>query len=138
MDKTAVQTKRKRANDMASKRWRARRVTLKRGNTMVVKDRHPGSKFRTPLEAEPWEVVDEQGTTVTARRGERQIARNASWFKMLVLPPQAGHEELETEQTEEGPKENEEGESTLRDPTNSEQEQEGEDCILRPEVSGSQ
>ncbi|KAJ1155877.1 hypothetical protein NDU88_008602 [Pleurodeles waltl] len=58
------------------------------GDVVVVKDRHPGWKFRTPYEPSRWSVVDVQGTMMTAQRGDQRVTRNVSWFKRLE-----GHDE---------------------------------------------
>ena len=55
------------------------------GDSVVMKDRHPGGKFCTPYEREVWDVVNIQGTMVTVQRGQSTVSRNILWFKRV--PP---------------------------------------------------
>ncbi|KAJ1143267.1 hypothetical protein NDU88_009578 [Pleurodeles waltl] len=53
---------------------------LKVGESVILKDRHAGWKFRTPFEPDIWIVQKIAGTIVAARKVGRQVTRNVSWF----------------------------------------------------------
>ena len=53
---------------------------------VLIKYRHPGSKFRLPFEPRAWKITDIKGTMITAQRGGESITRNVSFFKKHVLP----------------------------------------------------
>ena len=76
-----AECKRARTNEQASRSRRAVRSNLVVGDRVLVKDRHPGWKFRTRFEPEIWKVVGIKGTMVTAQCNRQEITRNVSWFK---------------------------------------------------------
>ena len=74
-------------NEHASVRRRAATPMIAPGDTVVIRDRHPGGKFCTLFEKDTWTVVRMQGTAVTARQRQNQIIRNVSFFKRAVAEP---------------------------------------------------
>ena len=54
IDIDSTQEKRKKTNDRASLARKAIMPELKVGDPVIVKDRHPGWKFRMPFESEVW------------------------------------------------------------------------------------
>ena len=74
-------------NRRASQWRRARTPTLGVGDTVLVRDRHPGSKFRLPFELAHWTITRIQGTMVTATRGLETVTRNTSVFKQVPRGP---------------------------------------------------
>ncbi|KAJ1081394.1 hypothetical protein NDU88_001576 [Pleurodeles waltl] len=79
-------SRRKRSNKMASRHWRSRHSNVQVGDTVLVWDRFPGSKFRLLFEDHLWTVTRRQGSLVVAKRGSEQIARNISRFKKFQPP----------------------------------------------------
>ncbi|KAJ1191727.1 hypothetical protein NDU88_001043 [Pleurodeles waltl] len=77
------------ANIHASQWRRARVVPVQVGDTVLVKYRHPGGKFRLPFEVKPWTVTAVKGTMVTVSQGLKKVTRNISQFKRLslIIPP---------------------------------------------------
>ncbi|KAJ1136263.1 hypothetical protein NDU88_002680 [Pleurodeles waltl] len=58
-----------------------RTVPLQVGDRVLVRNRHPGGKFRLPFEMTPWTVVRIRGTMVTAKKGQESVTRNIHFFK---------------------------------------------------------
>ncbi|KAJ1164537.1 hypothetical protein NDU88_004974 [Pleurodeles waltl] len=81
-------------NERISRKRRARMRHLKAGNVVLVKNRHPDGKFKTPFEPELWTVARVKGTLETAMRKDETVTRNISWFKLYHGKP------LESERTE--------------------------------------
>ncbi|KAJ1198807.1 hypothetical protein NDU88_002646 [Pleurodeles waltl] len=92
-------------NERISRKRGARMRNLKVGDVVLVKNRHPGGKFKTPFEPEVWTVARVKGTLVTATRKDETVTRNISWFKIYHGRP------LESERSEvnSGPPSSEEG-----------------------------
>ncbi|KAJ1084740.1 hypothetical protein NDU88_004886 [Pleurodeles waltl] len=67
LDLAGAQRKRLQTNTEASESRRARHPDLSVGDPVILKDRHPGLKFRTPKEPD-WMVEKVKGTMITARR----------------------------------------------------------------------
>ncbi|KAJ1143881.1 hypothetical protein NDU88_010183 [Pleurodeles waltl] len=65
-----------------SKKRRARMRYFKVGDVVLVKNRHPGGKFKTPFEPEVWTVTRVKGTLVN-----EIVTRNISWFKLYHGKP---------------------------------------------------
>lgn len=80
-DNGAVQARREVTNQKASEARGAKETTIKVGDRVVIRDRHPGWKFQTPYEPEVWTVEAVKGTMVTVKRGSAAITRNVSHFK---------------------------------------------------------
>ena len=78
-----VRQRRQLVNDNASRKRRAKVSEIKEGDRVLLKDRHPGSKFRLPFEIRPWTVINRKGLMVTGRQGEETITRNVSHFKQF-------------------------------------------------------
>ena len=95
-----TQSRRKKTNDHASRKRRAKVSDLREGDQVLLKDRYPGSKFRLPFEAEPWRVVRRQGTMITASQGDESVTRNVSFFKRYHMPIRR-HDEQSAEWGEE-------------------------------------
>ena len=74
---------REKRNNQASKRRRAKVQNFRVGDQVLIKDRYPGSKFRTPFEKEPWMITHVKGTMIAAQRQHETITRNVSWFKQF-------------------------------------------------------
>ena len=74
-------------NDHASKRRRAQSSDIAVGDVVLLKDRHPGSKFRLPFGPHPWTVAERKGTMVTVARGQEKVTRNVSHMKRFFLAP---------------------------------------------------
>ncbi|KAJ1187829.1 hypothetical protein NDU88_004599 [Pleurodeles waltl] len=80
-----TQAKRKMVNEGASRTVYAAWWDVRIGDRVVVKDRRPGWKFRTPYEPGVWIVTRVAGTMVTAvKRGEK-VTWNVFWFSRLRL-----------------------------------------------------
>ena len=77
----ATQCWRRKTNEQASLRRGARASDIQEGDRVLLKDWHPGSKFRLPFETRPWKVTRKQGTMVTACQGDETITRNIPFFK---------------------------------------------------------
>ena len=101
IDKAGCQEKRRITNEKASHTRRAAVPSLVVGEQVVVKDRHPGWKFRTRFEQEPWTVTRVKGTMVTATRHNQSVTRNVSWFKKSprIVNNDLGCESPEEEQS---------------------------------------
>ncbi|KAJ1177026.1 hypothetical protein NDU88_002292 [Pleurodeles waltl] len=87
-------------NLKASESRRVRQPYLRVEEWVILKDRHPGWKFRTPFEPDVWVEEKFEGTMITARRNGQHVTRNMSWFRRVVVPdsgadiwPQEGSEE---------------------------------------------
>ncbi|KAJ1130706.1 hypothetical protein NDU88_009056 [Pleurodeles waltl] len=74
-------------NERISRKRRARMRHLKAGDVVLVKNRHPGGKFKTPFEPELWTVARVKGTLVTAMRKGETVMRNISCFKLYHGKP---------------------------------------------------
>ncbi|KAJ1212739.1 hypothetical protein NDU88_000387 [Pleurodeles waltl] len=68
----------------ASERRRAKHPNLQMGEAVILKDRHPSLKFRTPFEPDVWRVEKVKGTLMTAVRWGRRVTRNVLWFRKVV------------------------------------------------------
>ncbi|KAJ1091549.1 hypothetical protein NDU88_004668 [Pleurodeles waltl] len=68
-------------NERMSRKRRARTRNLIIGDVVLMKNRHPGGKFKTPFESGLWTVTRVKGTLVTATRGSEVVTRNISCFK---------------------------------------------------------
>ena len=68
VDNSRVHEKRKEINEKASRNRGAIASDIVVGDRVVVKDRHPGWKFRTPFEREIWTVVAAKVTMITVKR----------------------------------------------------------------------
>ncbi|KAJ1206282.1 hypothetical protein NDU88_001691 [Pleurodeles waltl] len=60
-------------------------IPVQVGDTVLIKDRHPGRKFRLQFEADPWTVIAVNGTMVTAKRGAENVTGNISQFKRFSV-----------------------------------------------------
>ena len=78
--------RRRMRNDQVSQRRRAKKQTFRPGELVLVKDRHPGSKFCLSFEPTPWSIVRVRGTMITATKGGEFITRNVSFFKRHQAP----------------------------------------------------
>ncbi|KAJ1108869.1 hypothetical protein NDU88_006239 [Pleurodeles waltl] len=78
-----MQEKRTQTNVQASGRRRAKHSNLKVEYCVILKDCHPGWKFRTPFEPDVWIVEKIDGTMVTARKGVHQVTRNVLWLQRV-------------------------------------------------------
>lgn len=85
-DGEAVQTRRETTNRKASEVRGAKSSPLRVGDSVVIRDRHPGWQFRTPYESEVCIVSDVKGTMITARRGQQSVTRNITCFKRAADP----------------------------------------------------
>ena len=80
IDNTMVESKRKGTNEKASRARGAVSSNIVVGDRVIMKDRHPWWKFRTPFEREVWTVVEIKGTMITVKRNHTTVTRNISWF----------------------------------------------------------
>jgi len=57
--------------------------SLSVGDSVLL--RHTGlhSKMHTPFEPQPYEIVGKKGSMITAKRGDRKVTRNSSFFKAV-------------------------------------------------------
>ncbi|KAJ1090173.1 hypothetical protein NDU88_003308 [Pleurodeles waltl] len=112
-----TQAKRREVNDKASRTRRARVRDIHIGDQVIVKDRKPGWKFRTPYEPGVWTVTGVSGTMVTAEKGCERVTRNISWFKKATFVENSGDQEAEDQfsdwPTTESPAQEREGELPL-------------------------
>lgn len=69
LDEGRVQARRQRRNDQASHLWGARLPDLKVGDVVLMQNRNASSKFHLPFEQEPWVIIHQKGTRLTAQRG---------------------------------------------------------------------
>ena len=92
LDSEITEKRRKENNDHASRSRRAVNSNLVLGDHVIMKDRHPGWKFRTPFEREVWTVVAIKGTMVTVQRYNTRVTRNGSWFKWAYSRPSSTRE----------------------------------------------
>ncbi|KAJ1130570.1 hypothetical protein NDU88_008921 [Pleurodeles waltl] len=90
-----TQAKSKEVNDKVSRGRRARTRDIRIGDQVIVKDRKPGWKFRTPYEPGLWTVTRVSRTMVTAEKGSDQVTRNISWFKKATFGEISGDQEVE-------------------------------------------
>ncbi|KAJ1156247.1 hypothetical protein NDU88_008971 [Pleurodeles waltl] len=92
-------------NERMSRRRRARPRSLNIGDVVLMKNRRPGSKFKTRFESGMWAVTRVKGTLVTVTKGEEVVTRNVSCFKRYHGDPvdhkesgnDSDHEEAEGE-----------------------------------------
>ncbi|KAJ1191648.1 hypothetical protein NDU88_000964 [Pleurodeles waltl] len=93
-------------NDKMSLKRKARHRHLRTGDLVLVRDRHPCSKFNLPFESVPWRIVKIKGTMVTAAKGAETITRNIALLKHYLPASHPTHKELtisgETEQINDG------------------------------------
>ncbi|KAJ1208166.1 hypothetical protein NDU88_003552 [Pleurodeles waltl] len=75
------------------------------GDRVLIKNRYPGGKFKTPFEPYPWAVVKIKGTLVTVKRNEETATRNISWFKQYNYDEKALEETTLTDNIKEEPEE---------------------------------
>ncbi|KAJ1156692.1 hypothetical protein NDU88_009410 [Pleurodeles waltl] len=76
-------------NLKASKSRRAGQPDLLMGDWVILKDRHPSWKFRSPFEPDFWVVEKVERTMITARWNGWHVPQNVSWFRRVV-PPDGG------------------------------------------------
>ncbi|KAJ1140267.1 hypothetical protein NDU88_006624 [Pleurodeles waltl] len=69
-------------NDRIAKKRHVKRRDVHIGDLVLVKNRHPGSKFRLPFLIEQWRVSDMKGTMVTSWEDAETITRNVLFFKL--------------------------------------------------------
>ncbi|KAJ1200663.1 hypothetical protein NDU88_004484 [Pleurodeles waltl] len=109
-----TQAKRKQVNDKASRRRQARVRDICIGDQVIINDRKPGWKFRTPYEPGVWTVTGMSGTMVTAEKGSERVTRNISWFKKATFVEHSGDQEAKDQfpdwSTTESPEQDREGE----------------------------
>ncbi|KAJ1167925.1 hypothetical protein NDU88_008310 [Pleurodeles waltl] len=79
-------------NERMSKKRRARPRSLNIGDVVLMKNRRPGSKFKTRFESGMWAVTRVKGTLVTVTKGDEVVTRNISCFKRYHGAP-ADHQE---------------------------------------------
>ena len=77
-------TRRAQTNERTSQHGKARPSPLKEGDQVLIRDRHPGSKFRLPFEPKRWTVTSVKGTMVTAKNGDDNVTCNISFFKRYI------------------------------------------------------
>ncbi|KAJ1082147.1 hypothetical protein NDU88_002317 [Pleurodeles waltl] len=53
---------------------------LQIGDRLIIKDRKPGWKFRTPYEPGVWVVSRVAGTMIMVKKANQTVSRNVSWF----------------------------------------------------------
>ncbi|KAJ1169094.1 hypothetical protein NDU88_001000 [Pleurodeles waltl] len=82
--------RRSRNNDYASRKRRTQNNTIRVGNTLLVKDRHLGGKFRLPFKAELWTVTAVKGTMIAGRAGDG-VTRNVSQLKRFSSSSSSGN-----------------------------------------------
>ena len=63
-----------------SARREERKHSFQIGDLVLVKDRNPGNKFRTPFEKEPWTVTHIKGTKIAGKTA----TRNSDQKRVLV------------------------------------------------------
>ncbi|KAJ1143056.1 hypothetical protein NDU88_009368 [Pleurodeles waltl] len=73
-------------NDHVSRGRRATQHNVHTGDLVLVKNRHPGSKFMLPFETKPWRVSAVKGNMVTAQRIGQTIVRSILFFKLDLAP----------------------------------------------------
>ncbi|KAJ1097503.1 hypothetical protein NDU88_002621 [Pleurodeles waltl] len=90
-----TQARRKKVHDAASRKRRAMLKDIRVGDWVIIKDRRPEWKFRTPNEPGAWTVTGMSRTIVTAEKGRERVTRNISWFKKTASVELS--EDLETD-----------------------------------------
>ncbi|KAJ1119180.1 hypothetical protein NDU88_007366 [Pleurodeles waltl] len=85
-DPGATQAKRQENNARASRKRRVTERQLNTGNRVIIWDRRPGWKFRTPFEQEVWTIISVTGTMITAQKWAEQVSRNILWFRKVPVP----------------------------------------------------
>ncbi|KAJ1197069.1 hypothetical protein NDU88_000931 [Pleurodeles waltl] len=78
-------SKRKVVNNQASQTRHASWQDIRIGDQVVIRDRCPGWKFRTPYEPCVWTVTGVSGTMVTVAKGSETVARNVSWCRRATF-----------------------------------------------------
>ncbi|KAJ1155296.1 hypothetical protein NDU88_008027 [Pleurodeles waltl] len=73
-------------NDRISRKRRTQRSDIRIGELALLRNRHPGNKFRLSFEIEPWKVSEVKGTMVTARNDNETITRNILLLKLFRQP----------------------------------------------------
>ncbi|KAJ1216502.1 hypothetical protein NDU88_004103 [Pleurodeles waltl] len=80
-----TQARRKKINDMASKKKRAIVRDIRVGEQVIIKDRKPGWKVSTPYEPGVWNLTEVSGTMVTAKKGTERVKQNISGFRKTMF-----------------------------------------------------
>ena len=85
----------------ADKRSNAQSSKLKIGDNVLV-EQPKQNKLSTPFDPKPLQITDKKGSMVTARRGDKAITRNSSFFKPIrgqvsVPPPTDKDDVLDTD-----------------------------------------
>ncbi|XP_052775537.1 uncharacterized protein K02A2.6-like [Mya arenaria] len=62
----------------------AKPVTFNVGDSVPVKQ-HKTNKFSTPFDSQPYKITKINGSMITAKRGDKSITRNSSFFKLIRL-----------------------------------------------------
>ena len=96
LDQAVAQRKRKATNDRASLSRGAATSNIVKGDRVIIKVNHRGWKFRTPFVHEVLEVMNVNGSLVTARRKQITVTRNISRFKLAASHPEGREENTET------------------------------------------
>ncbi|KAJ1204567.1 hypothetical protein NDU88_000013 [Pleurodeles waltl] len=90
-----TQARRKEVNDKTSKRRRAMVKDIRVSDQVIIKDRKPRWKFRTPYEPSVWAVTGVSGTMVTVEKGSDRVTQIVSWFKKTTFVEHSGGQEAE-------------------------------------------
>ena len=56
---------------------------IQAGDTVILKRDHSYCKSQTPYEPKPYKVTGCKGSMITARRGDKTVTRNSSFFKLV-------------------------------------------------------
>ncbi|XP_052777873.1 uncharacterized protein K02A2.6-like [Mya arenaria] len=62
----------------------AKPATFNVGDSVLVKQ-HKTNKFSTPFDSQPYKITKINGSMITAKRGDKSITRNSSFFKLIRL-----------------------------------------------------
>lgn len=81
----------------AERHMKIRTTPLKRDDRVLVKRDGYVDKFTTPYDPEPFTIVNIKGSMITARRGQKTITRNASFFKIVDAPMVDNGNEYDTD-----------------------------------------
>ncbi|KAJ1166469.1 hypothetical protein NDU88_006870 [Pleurodeles waltl] len=87
-------------NDKMSVKRRAWQRHLRVGDLVLVRYRHPGSKFCFPFEINPWKVIDIRETLVTAKKVDETITRNIVLFKCYKQSVHSADDDLRSSHVE--------------------------------------
>ncbi|KAJ1123605.1 hypothetical protein NDU88_002073 [Pleurodeles waltl] len=82
MDTRATQLRRKCTNDRATHNRQTKSPDLWEGDTVLIKDQHPGGKFSTPFE-KVWKVLQVKGTIVTVRWKDPEVTTTCPGSRRL-------------------------------------------------------